>query len=418
MRTNRYFYQIGQTVYFVDDDSDNLYEQTLQEKLDDAKAQYNYFESFKGYETTHDSLIQFKNDFNKWNAEIKSIPNCSIDYTKYYNHESAVTMTFKSKSTSAIKAIHWEPITYKEFAYFERCNNGGLITLDERYKNKIVQSYGYDFSSFYPSMLAMKGFQIPTKEGKLKHFAELDFDNLQYGIYKVKIICNDSNFNKLFAFSPNNYYTHYALQFAYENRDRFNIEFDLITDCEHNALVYYTTSLVESTKLFKPWYNYLMTIKQKFPKNKLVKHLLSSLWGMLIKFKREFYEDEIFDELDISELDGDEETEYKLINERRYKDDSYENGIRILYEVVKSDNAYCSELARLKPFFVSFCRVHIGDLIIQEELVNKVIRIHTDGLVFTEPHDFTHLFYYPIPEDKSTGLIKWENVNRYEKLDV
>ena len=317
-------------------------------------------------------------------------------------------MTFKSKATIAINALRCEAITYKEFAYFERCNNGGLITLDEQYKGKEIECYGYDFSSFYPSMLAMKGFQIPTKEGKLFHYTELDYDNLQYGIYKVKITCNDSRFKKLFAFSPNNYYTHYSLQYAYEHRERFNVQLELITDCEHNALVYNT--LVESTKIFKPWYNYLMTIKQKFPKNKLVKHLLSSLWGMLIKFKRQFYEEDEFFDLDVSELDDDEETEYKLINEKRYKDDNYENGVRLLYEVVESNNAYSNDLARLKPFFVSFCRAHIGDLIISEELVEKVVRIHTDGIVFTEPHDFTHLFYYPIPEDKTTGNIIWYNV--------
>lgn len=414
MRQNRYFYQIGQTVYFVDDESDDLYEQTLQEKLEEAKAQYNYYESFKGYATTHESLIQYKNDFNKWNNEIKSIPNSSVDYTKYYNHESAVTMTFKSKATIAINALKCEPITYKEFAYFERCNNGGLITLDEQYKGKETECYGYDYSSFYPSMLAMKGFQIPTKEGELFHYTELDYDNLEYGIYKVKITCNNSQFKKLFAFSPNNYYTHYSLQYAYQHKDRFNVQLDLITDCEHNALVYNT--LVESTKIFKPWYNYLMTIKQKFPKNKLVKHLLSSLWGMLIKFKRQFCEEDKFFDLDVSELDDDEETEYKLINEKRYKDVNYENGVRLLYEVVESNNAYSNDLARLKPFFVSFCRAHIGDLIIEEEMVDKVIRIHTDGLVFTEPHDFTHLFYYPIPEDKTTGHILWHNVNLYDKL--
>ena len=273
----------------------------------EAKAQYNYYESFKGYEAIHESLIQYKNDFIKWNNEIKSMPNCSVDYTKYYNHESAVTMTFKSKATKAVNALNCEPITYKEFAYFERCNNGGLITLDEQYKEKETECYGYDFSSFYPSMLAMKGFQIPTKEGELIHYTELDYDNLEYGIYKVKITCNNSHFKKLFAFSPNHYYTHYSLQYAYEHRERFNIQLELITDCEHNALVYNT--LVDSTKIFKSWFNYLMTMKQKFPKNKLVKHLLSSLWGMLIKFKRQFHEEDEFFDLDVSELDDDEETE-------------------------------------------------------------------------------------------------------------
>jgi hypothetical protein len=402
-------------VYYLDDDSDDLYEQTLYEKSIDSKLNANYFESFKGYEITHESLIQFKHDFIRWNNELKSMPNYSLDYTKYFNHESAVTITFKSKSNNTINALKCDPIKYFEFRFFEKCNNGGLMSLDEQYKHIPTECYGYDFSSFYPSMLAMKGFQIPTKEGKVKHFASLNYDNLQYGIYKVKITCNDVDFRKVFAFSPNNYYTHYSIQFAYEHKDRFNISFELITDCEHNALVYDT--LVESTKLFKPWYNYLIAIKQKYPKNKLVKHLLSSLWGMMIKFNRAFYEEDAFFDLDVSELEDDNETEYKLINEKRYKDDKYENGIKLLYEVVPSNNPYSNPLARLKAFFTSFCRAHVGDLVMSEDLVDKVIRIHTDGLVFTEPHDFTHLFYYPITEDKTTGNIIWHNVNKYEKLN-
>jgi hypothetical protein len=413
-RTNRYFYQVGQIVYYISDSDDELYEQNIKDKMEDSKTGFNYFESFKGYEPTHQSLIDYKNDFNNWNQEIKSVPKCTVDYTKYYNNESAVIMTFKSKASRQINELNLAPIKYKEFSYFEKCNNGGLMSFDEKFKYKPTQTYGYDYSSFYPFKLADKGFYIPTKEGKLKHITELDFDNLQYGIYKVKITAN-ALFRKVFVYSPNNYYTHYSLLFAYEHKDKFNVEFELITEGEHNCLIYCESSLVESTKIFKKWYDYLMNLKLKFPKNKLIKHLLSSLWGSLIKFNRELYEDDVY-ELDISEFYDDDETEYKLLNEKRYKDDNYKNGVRILYEIIKSSNPYKNNLARLKPFFVSYCRRDVGDLIISENLVDNVIRIHTDGIALDKEHDFTHLFYYPKPEEKTTGNITWLNVNSYDKV--
>ena len=102
-RTNRYFYQVGQIVYYISDFDDELYEQNIKDKMEDSKTGFNYFESFKGYEPTHQSLIEYRNDFNNWNNQFKSVPKCTVDYTKYYNNESAVLMTFKSKASRQIK---------------------------------------------------------------------------------------------------------------------------------------------------------------------------------------------------------------------------------------------------------------------------------------------------------------------------
>ncbi len=87
-----------------------------------------------------------------------------------------------------------------------------------------------------------------------------------------------------------------------------------------------------------------------------------------------------------------------------------------MYEIIKSSNPYKNDLARLKPFFVSYCRRDVGDLIISENLVDNVIRIHTDGIALDKEHDFTHLFYYPKPEEKTTGNISWSSVNSYDKV--
>ena len=60
----------------------------------------------------------------------------------------------------------------------------------------------------------------------------------------------------------------------------------------------------------------------------------------------------------------------------------------------------------------------MSNLILSENLLDCLIRTHTDNITLTRPHNFTHLKYYPLPEDKTTGLITWSNVNRYEKSTI
>ena len=50
------------------------------------------------------------------------------------------------------------------------------------------------------------------------------------------------------------------------------------------------------------------------------------------------------------------------------------------------------------------------------ELLANLVRINTDGIVLNKEFDFSvGIPYYPKPEDKTTGLIKWNNVNNYVK---
>jgi hypothetical protein len=190
---------------------------------------------------------------------------------------------------------------------------------------------------------------------------------------------------------------------------------ELVVDGNYNATIYSEDKLVKSKDVFGKWFNDLSELKQKYPKNKLVKRLMSSLWGSLTAFNRKFYEDDFFD-LDVSEITDNDETEYKLIDEKHYKDNSKEFGVRTVYCVIPSNQPYKNNLARLKPFLVSYCRSYVARRIIKENLLDNVIRIHTDGIMLNKPHDFTHLKYYPKPEDKTTGKIHFENVIFYEKM--
>jgi len=402
----RYFYQIDQDVYYIDDFTNQLNKEVVYKK---DILNYSYFEAGKDYETNLESLLKYRTDFNKCNNECYS-----LNYKKYYNHESAVMMTFQKKSSNILKTLNLEPITFKEFIFMESTSNGGLINLDPDFANKTIQCFGYDFSAFYPNLLSNTDLQVPIKEGKRYKIKSLKWDKLRFGIYRVKITSDSKRFKKIFSFSKNNYYTHYSLLFAYRNQTKFSVSIELIIDGEYNALLWDEDKLVNTSTIFRDWFDYLNNLKSKFPKNMLVKRLMSSLWGTLISYKREFVEDENLFELDVSELDDPDHTEYKLLSERRYMDSNKD--IRTVYQIIKSSEPYKNNLARLKPFIVSYGRTMIGDLIISEDIIDDVVRIHTDGICLYKKYDFTHLQYYPKPEDKTTGHIIWNNVNDYKKV--
>lgn len=402
---SRYYYTVGDKVFSITDSDDNLVEETLKTK--DIRT-YHYYEAQKDYEASLEGLIEYRIDFNKWRNEMVK----DMDYKKYFNHDSAVRMYFESKSKRQVDSLQLDDITYKEFSFYEKCPNSGLMSFDDTYKDKTVDCYGYDYSAFYPNCLLK--IDLPTKQGKRRKLQSLDYDNLDYGIYHVKITCDDKRFKKIFMFSRHNHYTHYSLSFAHKFKDKFNVKMELVIDGNYNGLIYTVDKLVDSKDVFKKWFSDTSELKANYPKNKLVKRLMSSLWGSLTAFNRECYED--IEDLDISELTDEDPTEYKLLDEKRYADNSKEFGVRTVYYIIPSNKPYKNNLARLKPFLVSYCRSYVARMIMKENLLDNVIRIHTDGIMLNKQYDFTHLKYYPKPEDKSTGKIHFKNVINYEKV--
>jgi hypothetical protein len=185
-------------------------------------------------------------------------------------------------------------------------------------------------------------------------------------------------------------------------------------DCEFNAIIYDKDDLVSCHSLFNDWFHNFMKIKPLCKGNILFKHLVSSLWGSLCKLEMVY---KTVDELMDMDVSMDNSSEYKLINETHF-----ENGY-IRFELIKTEKPYKYNLARLKPFVLALSRNVVGDFIMDNNLMNNIIRIHTDGIVLNEEIDFTDPLsnvpnYYPKPEEKTTGNIKWVNVNKYEKLSI
>ena len=350
-----------------------------------------HFEVFKGYDATDEGLTKYKSDLIKWSDELKENDILNIDYLKYYCHYSAVEMTFKRLCKG--KYEHFEDIDRTESKWIEATHNGGLTYCDAG----THQSFGYDFSSFYPCMMGDYHFVMPCKKGREVFISELS-DNLLLGFYRVKITSDHKHATKLFAFSKNDVYNNISLSHALELSE-YNFKVELIIDDKPNAYIYDTE--IRSSKVFGVWLDKLMKIKKKMPKNKLVKHLLSSLWGSLSHSNNilKTYEEVQEEGLNICMSDNADYkiTDYIWTNSKEY------------YKLQDMNHPYKSNF-RLKSFLTAFGRVKIAEVAIQK--LDAVIRIHTDGIAFNQKMKLNIAGL--LPEDKTTGLIKFEHVNKYQ----
>ena len=67
---------------------------------------------------------------------------------------------------------------------------------------------------------------------------------------------------------------------------------------------------------------------------------------------------------------------------------------------------------RLKSFLTAFGRVKVAEVAQQD--LESCIRIQTDGIVFNK--DIKLNFHLLGRDSKTTGLIRWDNVNKYSDL--
>ena len=327
-----------------------------------------------------------------WNEELKDNNILTIDYFKYFTHYIAVLMTFKRLCKG--KYEDHEPIDATESKWIEATHNGGLTYCNSGIHN----SYGYDFSAFYPTLMGQYKFIIPNKKGIEQYLKEIP-NKISLGFYRVKITSDHKHATKLFAFSPDDVYNNISLDHAYELQDDYNFKIDLIIDDKPNAYIY--PPGVRSSSVFGVWVDKLSKIKMKYPKNKLIKHLLSSLWGTLsqsnniIKTWDEIQEEGL-------KIGMGNSFDYKIIDYKAEKD---------YYKLQCMAQPYRHNI-RLKSFLTAYGRVKIAE--VAQTNLEGMIRCHTDGIVFNKP--MKEKFVGLIKEDKTTGKINWKGINCYTCL--
>lgn len=410
-KPTRFYYEDGNkiSIYF-DETTKTFGEITAKDRYNDNEK-HSYFELFKNFDKSQEGILKYR---EKFYLDCQELFQQGIFYKKHKNHYDAVEKSFKRYGNSELEGLglvkglgirlnEVEPVSFDEYEYIENCYNGGIIYIAEEYKGKTIESYGYDYTSFYPNILMSQDLYLPKTQGQKVKFQEIDYNDLQYGIYRVNITSDNSNVCKVFGFSKEGYYTHYSLQFAHRYRKELGFQINLRTDCDTNAIVHDMNSLYPCSNIFKSWFDKMKELKQKCKGNMLVKHLFSSLWGSLCKLEKRYFNETQFIEVD--------NNIYHLVNEKIFG-----NGV-IRFEFIDKRKPYKYSFARLKSFVLAMARNTIGSLIMENDLLNNVFRVHTDNLTLDCELEFPNDGgYYPIAEQKTTGKITWINCNNYLKI--
>lgn len=373
----------------------------------------------KGYDTTDNDLRRYANDLYKASQDIKkskalkgfeyTAPYQREDGTIFYpNHHSNVQSVFKllckNKGTDPDHNYQkHEPINALESQYMESTFNAGLMYCHEG----TFDCYGFDFSSYYGSILASQSFRIPTGQGEeliLKSFPT-NMSKLKTGFYRVIIESDDERVKKVFSFSSDNMYTSDMIKFAFQIKERFNMTIDLIQDGQPNAYIYLLKKITNGKRIFGEWFKTLSDLKAELPKNFLVKMLLSSLWGHLSRRNTKTVKESEVDDLNIGLLPDDGIDHLILDYVIPSCGEPY-------YKLLDINRPYMFNI-RLKPWITSYGRIKTAQIILDH--LDDVVRVHTDGIVFNKPK-FLNIEGF-IPEKKTTGKIHFKNLNDYSHIE-
>lgn len=255
-----------------------------------------------------------------------------------------------------------ESIEFNEQLYLYNAYKGALYFNSN--EKDVTEYYDYDINSCYPYFMASTKFSFPTKKGEFTLLSELP-KVLGYGIYRVEIMKSSNNdVNKCFRFNDTNYYTHYDIQHALD----IGLEVKLILDGETNSLLYpkgraagsqYFGSCIDELYKLKCKLDELYKLKGK---PKLVKQILSCLWGVLLKRNKicrittkeiNFVNNEVI--IDINE-----------IGHELYK-----------VEYLKQGKFFKTNYCRLGPFLLASVRKYLGSVIFENK--EDIFYCRTDG---------------------------------------
>ena len=384
----------------------------------DFRSKHNYFAIKHGEGGTRKELEKYKKKFTKWCEELYNKKNPTrIPYTMYFNENGATLMTFVRLSTRDRKAlikdqklkIHcWKDlpkVDYTEHKWMDACFNGGMTYCRESIKNKQFKAFSYDFTKFYPTTLGYSGIKIPINKGKesyLKKIPKLAKD-LPFGMYKAKITSEDPEIRNIFCFSKDNVYTHKEItRVRVLQAEGIDINIKLSKQ-KPNCYIYDDKDIVSSKKIFGEWYKNLMALHDLYPKNKLLKTLMTRLWGSLCSKKIRFHT------IDKAIEYMDEHPEYDIVY-------TYYKGKRELCAIGDPHDMYRHPLARMKPHLMSSTHHKMSKTVLP--IRKHVMRLQTDCITCdqAQPQLLKKFGKRMKFEEKSSGEIVFKNCNKYYKV--
>jgi hypothetical protein len=379
------------------------------------KQDKNMYKIYNGCITrviSYEEFVKLKKNFNNFVMKAKDDVNYKDEYNQFmYDSELLKNATdgkinlFKYSRYSLAAIDVWrrfsklynysEPLLSNESSIINKAFLGGLL-----YAEKYT-GYGitYDINSFYPSLMTNRFFQVPVEQGESMRLSEEEFNSMtyfKYGIYRAIV---DKSNNKLFKYNYRNFYTHFDLMLAKE----LGLKISIIIDNEFNFYYYSKEKLVKGEMLFKPFVDYLYDLKEKEYRG--AKKILNTLWGALCaknKYSRIVKDaDEEFNIPDNGKIISVVMDGHKAIKV------SYLSDVNKLFKRPE---------ARFGCFLTSYGRLMLARQLVSH--VDKIVRIHTDGIIFNSNCD--HNF------NIGTGLGEWKieyesymkiyHVNWVEKL--
>jgi hypothetical protein len=359
------------------------------------------------YEGNDIDLVRYAKDLLEASEELKTSKTITFDYIKPFECKSGKKLTRSHttniesifKMTCKGKYENFETISSIEARWMNKCPNGGLIYTT----TGTHQSYGYDFKNYYASILASKKFYFPINQG-IEYVLDVLPSKLKFGFYHVMITSEDPNIKKLFSFSTHHIYNSNSLMYALElqKSNKYQIDIELIQDEKPNAYLYEMKDMITGDKVFGKWYETILKLKKEFPKNMLTKMLSSSLWGHLSKSNLQYLPEDEAETLCIGLTD---KADYHIVDYTVKEDGSS------IYTLLDNKKPFKYNL-RLKPFITAHGRNQTARIV--AENIDDVLRVHTDGICFNKP--LTKEIDNFIQEDKTTGLIEFNNINNYKRL--
>jgi hypothetical protein len=178
---------------------------------------------------------------------------------------------------------------------------------------------------------------------------------------------------------------------------------ELIDDGEATAYLYKDKDIEYTKDIFgENWYTILVEMRKLYPDNILTKYMCSSLHGMFASGNTEWKtkQEVIDEELDICFTD---QADFKIV---QYK--NYNFGEKEVYKLLNNEKPYKYNV-RLQSFLLSECRNKTASIVMTD--IENVIRVHTDNVCFRNIDPKFNIDGLKL-EKKTTGLIKWENVNK------
>ena len=349
---------------------------------------------------TDEDLFKYSKDFMQWNKELRFHKQYSFRYSECYSDYTSVTRFFNARCDYKTHM----PISPTEYKYYEMCANFGIQYLE---KNDYTKSgYGYDFKNQYALVLNSTSL-IPTKEGKEYTLKKLPKKRkeLKHGFYRVIVTCTNDNFRKIFAFSKHHCYLHESLKIAMKYKKEFDVKLELIQDNKPNAYLYEEDDLVTLNSICSRWFTELTEMRKEFPKNRLIKHLLSSAWGHLNADNKTHVSVTEMQTLDVG---CDMDHKYMVLSYNEFEPHTKKEPY---WEVLDTKRPYKHNI-RLKPWITALARNMTANIVLQD--IKNVVRVQTDSVVFKKEMKFDDPNL--IPEEKTTGKIHWMHCNCYHNI--